>query len=52
MIQVTVDDFWLLLLKETSYSTIEDMEADLMAGDSEIEESLSDLKMHLTALLA
>ena len=49
--QVTVEDFFLLLLKESSYSTIEELEADMSSDESELEESLADLKSQLTALL-
>ena len=49
--QVTVEDFFLLLLKESSYSTIEELEADMNSDESELVESLADLKSQLTALL-
>ena len=50
--QITVDDFWLLLLTNSPHSTIEEMEADLNAHEAEIDASLPDLKKELTALLA
>ncbi len=50
--QITVDDFWLLMLKESPFSTIEEMEADLNAHESEIDETLPDLRNQLTAVLA
>jgi hypothetical protein len=50
--QITVDDFWLLLLTESPFSTMEEMEADLNKHVAEIDSSLPDLQKQLTALLA
>jgi hypothetical protein len=50
--QITVDDFWVLLLKESPFKTMEEMEADLNKHVAEIDASLPDLKKDLTALLA
>ncbi len=50
--QITVDDFWILLLEQSSFSTIEEMEADLDTHEAEVDASLPELRQELTALLA
>lgn len=50
--QITVEDFWLLLLDKSPHSTLEEMEADLNAHEAEIEASLPEMKQQLTALLS
>ncbi len=46
-----MDDFWLLLLKESRHPTVEAMEADLDAHEAEIDASLPELHKELAALL-
>ena len=50
--QITVDDFWVLLLTESPFSTMEELEADLNKHAADIDSSLPDLQKQLTALLA
>jgi hypothetical protein len=50
--QITVDDFWLLLLAGSPFTTVEEMEADLNSRESEIDETLPEVRSQLTAALA
>ncbi len=50
--QITVEDFWLLLLDKSPHLTVEEMEEDLNEHEAEVDASLPELKQQLTALLA
>ena len=52
MMQITVEDFWLLLLEKSPHTTLEDLEDDLNAHEAEVDASLPELQQQLTALLA
>ena len=52
MKQITVEDFWLLLLEKSPHTTFEDLEDDLNAHEAEVDASLPELQQQLTALLA